>query len=168
MQLKGNLRHPMGLGELHLLLPVGNQHLVPLVLQNLAEVIRPGAGDPVGRPVLFASAGASREGVHHGHMQLLRQQYGIVEILLEALRDGGVGMYHVAVAAQGADFQMVLVQRLHELLPLPLVGQKLRRVAVGLAGEAAAADLHHLHAPLRQELTRLVKGQVSQRYRQCS
>ena len=77
-------------------------------------------------------------------------------------------MNHVPMAAQGADFQMVLIQRFHKGLSLALVCQKSRPVAVSLAGETAASDFHHLHASLCQELACLVKGQISQRNRQCT
>ena len=163
MQLQRDLVNVMSPGEGGLFLPVGDQHFVPLVLQRLAEVIGPGAGDPVGALVAGGAAGAAGEGVDHGNTQLLGQQDGVGEVLLVAGRDGGIGMDHVAVGAQGADLQAVLVDGIQKLLALGIVSQKSLRVAVCLAGEAAAADLHHLHALGSKKRAGLVQRETTQR-----
>ena len=48
VHLKGDLGDAMLLGKGGGLLPIGNQNLVPLVVEDLSKIVRPGAGDPVG------------------------------------------------------------------------------------------------------------------------
>jgi len=90
-------------GEFGPLLPVGDDYLVPLPGEDLLEMGRPGAGDPVGILRGVAVAGAAGEIDHHGHAEALGQQDGLaIDFPIDA-GDLLVGVERVAMAAQGAD-----------------------------------------------------------------
>ena len=84
---------------------------------------------------------------------------------MEGLGDGLVGVHGVSVGGERRDLQMVFFEgRLH-LVDLFGMGEKILGVAVRLAREAAAADLHRLHAEAGQILARLVEGLILQKNR---
>ena len=148
-------------GEGGRLFPVGDQHVVPLILQCGAEIRRPGAGDPVWGFVQRAAAGAAAEPHDAADAQLLRQQYGAYEIVVIRLRDRSVGVYGVAVHAQRGNLQPVPPEGFLERAQFLFVVQQYGGVAVRLAGIAAAAHLHRLYAFGLQKRAGLVQGLVS-------
>ena len=158
VHLKGDVGDVVGQGEGAGLLPVGNDLLVPLPVQDGQEVLGPGAGDPVGVLGTLVVAGAAREGDDGIHAHLLGQQDRVAEVLVELLGDGLVGVEGVTVGGQSADLHIVLLQGGHELVILGGVGQQLLGVAVSLAGVTARAQLNGVDAQTRQDLEGLVQG----------
>ena len=158
VHLKGDVGDVVGQGEGARLLPVGNDLLVPLPIQDGQEVLGPGAGDPVGVLGTLVVAGAAREGDDGVHAHLLGQQDGIAEVGVEGLGNGLVGVEGVTVAGQGADLHVVLLQGGDELIVLGGVGQQLCGVAVSLAGVTARAQLHGVDTQTRQDGEGLVQG----------
>ena len=73
-------------------------------------------------------------------------------------------MDHIAMGAEGADLQAVLVDGIQEFLALFVVVQQNLGVAVSLAGAAAAADLNHLYTVRCQECASLIQGHTAQRH----
>jgi len=73
-------------------------------------------------------------------------------------------MDHIAVGAQSADLEAMLVDGVQKFLALGIVLQQFFRVAVSLAGMSAAADLHHLNTVGCQERAGLVQRAVGQQY----
>ena len=164
MQLQCNLMYTMCLGKGNLLLPVRNQHLIPLVFQRLAEILRPGAGHPVGGLVLGTAAGTAGKGIHHADTQLFSQQNCVSEILFIRCGHCGIRMDHIAVGTQRADFQAVLMDGIQKILAFLIVLKQFLRVAVGVSGAAAAADFYHLNAVGRKKGTSLVQRESTKRY----
>src|SRR5580704_12691810 len=89
--------HAMVSGELRVLGPIGRDDLVPLPVEDLAVVGRPGAGDPVGSSGVRRIAGASGEVDYHRDTQHLGEQDGLAAHLPVLLRAGSIGMQRVAV-----------------------------------------------------------------------
>ena len=146
MHLKSNALYVVCLGKGAGLLPVGDQNLVPLPVQNLEEVLGPRAGYPVRILGIRRVTGTAGEGDHGVHAQLLRQQNALAEIGVECFGDSLVGMNRVAVAGQSADLKTVFLKKTLELGQLGLVVQQNVGIAVCLAGITAAADLHRFNA----------------------
>ena len=147
------------------LLPVGHEHFVPLVLHNVGEIVRPGAGNPVGGLVLRAAAGAAGESDHAGYAQLFRQQNGVDIVVMENLRHGGIGVHRVAVGGKSGDFQTVLFDGVAEFFDLLVILEQLGRVAVRLAGEAARTDFNGLNAGILQIFAGVVQASVRKQNR---
>ena len=148
------------LGEGHLLLPEGDHLPLPLPGHQLVEVVRPGAGHPIRVFGVVAVARTAGEANHPRHVQPLGQPDGIPEILMVRVAYAAVGVQGVHVATEGADLQPRRRHHLTESLQRALVGQQRRRVAVALADEAAAADLHHLAAEAAHRLQGLLERLV--------
>ena len=163
VQLQSDL-HIVRSCESGLFLPVGDQNIVPLVLQGSGEILGPGAGDPVGGLVAGGAAGAAGERVDHGNAQLLSQKNCIDKILFIRSSNSGVGMDHVAVSAQGADLQTMLMNGIQELLALLLVSQQFLSIAMGVARAAAAANLNSLNALGSEIAASLIQGHTAQRH----
>ena len=158
VHLKGDVGDVVGQSEGTCLLPVGNDLLVPLPVQNGQEVLGPGAGDPVGVLGTLVVAGAAREGDDGVHTHLLGQQNGVAEVGVEGLGNGLVGMEGIAVAGQSADLYVVLLQSGDELVVLGGIGQELRGVAVSLAGVTARAQLYGVNAQTGEDLQSLLQS----------
>ena len=148
VHLKGDLGHAMLLGKCGGLFPIGDQNLVPLIVEDLAEIIGPGAGHPVGRLVGGRSTGTAREGHDGVNTQLLSQQHRVVEIVVIALGDRGIGMHRVAMAGKAGKRHVVTRKRVLELRELRVVRKQNLGVCMILAGIAAAADLDCLDPQL--------------------
>ena len=158
VHLKGDVGDVVGQGEGTRLLPVGNDLLIPLPVQDGEKILGPGAGDPVGVLGALVVAGAAREGDDGIHAHLLGQQDRVAEVGVEGRGDGRVGMEGVAVAGQRAHLHVVLLQGGDEFIVLGGVGQQLGGVAVSLAGVTARAQLYGVDAQTGQNLQGLVKG----------
>ena len=139
-------------------LPVGDQLLIPLPIQNGKEILRPRAGHPVGVLGFLAVAGTAGEGDDRIDTHLFRQQNRIAEISVVACRQFPVGVQGVAVRRQGADLHVILFEECHEGVILCRVSQQLFGVAVRLAGVAARAELHRVDVHRRQDLQRFLQG----------
>ena len=75
-----------------------------------------------------------------------RHEHRVAHVLIERRGHFLVRVNRVAVAGERADLHVILLDKAAEFLELRFVVQKHLRVAVVLAREAAAADLHHLDA----------------------
>ena len=162
MHFEGNLLNAVGAHELDFLLPVRNQNLVPLILENLGIIVRPGAGDPVGGLVVLAAAGAAGEGYHGVHMHFLGEHDGVFKVLMELPGDFLVGMHGVAMGGQRRDFEVVFLQGREHFVDLLGMCEEFPGVTVRLAGEA---DFHGLHAQTGKILAGVLKGSVLQKNR---
>src|SRR5918912_1147967 len=87
---------------------VGRNPLVPLSLQGLEEVLRPGAGHPVGALRPFGVAGAAGEGYDPPDPQLGGEPHGVTEPFVMFSGHALVGVERVAAAGEGADLQPLL------------------------------------------------------------
>ena len=166
MHLQRDLLYAIVRSELDGLLPVGDEHVVPLIHQRIGEVRRPGAGDPVGRLVLRRAAGAAGEGDDRLDAQLFSQTAGVEEIVVVALGHFGVGMHAVAVRGERGDFKAVVGNDRLELFELRGVVEQNVRIAVALARAAAGADFQRLYAGISQVLARVLEGHAIKRNRQ--
>ena len=146
------------------LLPVGNQNLVPLPVENLRVVVRPRACDPVGVLRIGAVAGAAGEADYRVDAELLAHEDRVDEVVVVLFRDFLVRVDRIAVAAEGADLQAVPVHRLLELAERLLVVKKDLGLAVGVARVAAASDLDALGAGIRKIFHRFGGGKVAEQH----
>ena len=150
MHLQGDFLNAVRRSKSRRLAPVGNQHLVPLVIQNLRVILRPRARHPVGGFILRAAAGAAAETHDTLDAEPFGQKHRAHEIITEFFRGIRVRMNGIAVSAQRADFQMVLPEHLLKRVQLIVIVQKLCRVAMRFARKAAATDLDRLYAAVRE------------------
>ena len=128
-----------------LLDPEGDEHIVPLVVENLRIFVRPGTGDPVGIFRSGAVARAAGKGKHLIDFQFLGQQQCVVKIGLVPCGGFLIRIDHIAVAAERADRHSEFFYRLLKLFELGFVFQQLTRVAMSLSGITAAADLQRFN-----------------------
>ena len=168
MQLQCDFMYVMRFCKSNLFFPVRNQNIIPLVLQDLGKIIRPGAGNPVGCLVLRRAAGATGECIYNRNTKLFCQQDRIGQILIEFLCNCFIRMYCIPVCTQCTDLQTIFVNCVQKLFLLVFISQKLCRIAVCRSREAAASDLHHLYALLRQKFTCRIQGHIAQSNRQYS
>ena len=159
MHLKGDA-HAVRLGKIARLTPVGQDHVVPLIVKDREEVLGPGAGHPV--RVLGAGmvTGAAREGHQRINTKLLGKQDRVAVVGIKLLCDLGVRVHGVAVCGERGDRHTVVGHRLFEFGKRRLVGQQCLGVAVRLAGIAARTDLQRLNAKRGKLIKRLLKGQA--------
>jgi len=80
------------------LFPVRNDHLVPLVLENLMVFGRPAIGGPIGHLVPGRAAGTAGESDNDRNLELLGKSHRAAERFRIALGYPAVGMHGVAVA----------------------------------------------------------------------
>ena len=146
VQLKADLVHTVVGGEFHEFRPIGEQHIVPLIVQNIAEFIRPRAGDPVRVFRCRAVARTAGEGVDLMDTELFRKQNRLTHFIVELLCNVLVRMHGVAVAADGADFNVVFFDKILEFLQFGFAVQQHLGIRVLFAGIAARTDLHHFDA----------------------
>ena len=125
-------------------------------------IIRPGTGNPVGRAILRAAAGTAAEAHNALYAQPFGQQHRVLKILPKGFGHVRVGMDGVAVRAERRQFQTVFLQYALECGQCAFILQKKGRVAMRLAGIAAAADFHRVHAALGQVLHGAFKGHIAQ------
>ena len=154
--------HPVRGGKGGRTPPVGNEHLLPLVFQNFLIIIRPGTGNPVGRAILRAAAGTAAEAHNALYAQPFGQQHRVLKVLPKGFGHVRVGMDGVAVRAERRQLQTVFLQYALECGQRAFILQKKGRVAMRLAGIAAAADFHRVHAALGQVLHGAFNGHVAQ------
>src|SRR5215469_18971466 len=102
-------------GKLGVLDPIRSDYLVPLPVQNSAELGRPWAGHPVGCYGVRRIARAAGEVHRYRNTQLFRQKDGFPAGLPMQLRRGLVGVQQIPVTAQSTDCEAVIIQSLLEI-----------------------------------------------------
>ena len=135
--------------------PLGDRRLVPLVVQNLLRLRRPGGRNPHRRPVPGAPGGQAAH--HHDlpHPQQLRQAEGLHRHLPVPLIGQGI-----AGAVQGAEVQAPPPLGVQPPLPGGRRGQQALQVRVGGGGPVARADLQGLNPLPGAEIQHLLIGQI--------
>src|SRR5689334_14731184 len=102
-------------GEFRVFLPVRRYYLVPLPVEDRAEVRRPRAGDPVGSLGIRSVTRASGKIDHRRYSKLFGKQNCLTAYVTMLLPDGLVGMERVAVTTQGADAEAMIGDDLLEI-----------------------------------------------------
>ena len=141
--------------HVHQFFPLGNRHLVPLVVQDVLGLRRPGGGDPHRRPVAGTPGGQTAH--HHDllHAQLLRQTEGLFRHIPFLFIGQGV-----AGAVQGAQLDVPAAHLDHPPLPGRFGGHHLVQINMRCAGPVSGADLHSVNVLLRAEIQHLLKGHI--------
>jgi hypothetical protein len=111
MHFDGDL-HAMVGGEFSMLDPVGRHHFVPLPVENLEVVGRPGASDPVRSSRVRRVAGTAGEIHDHRDAEPFGEQDGLAAHFLVEFGAGFIGMQRVAVATERADGCAMIGQHL--------------------------------------------------------
>jgi hypothetical protein len=94
---------PWSGGETLHFAPVGDGDLIPLVIEHLQELRRPGTGDPVGGLVARRARRQAGERIDDRHAERLRQPDGLAQFLVGPRRHGRVGAERIVVDAQCAE-----------------------------------------------------------------
>ncbi len=102
MHLDGDPHAVVG-GEFAVLSPVRRYDFVPLPVENIEIVGRPGARDPVGSLRFGRVAGASGKIDNHRYAELFSQLDGLATDFAIVRGAGWVRMQRIAMAAQRAD-----------------------------------------------------------------
>ena len=84
-------------------LPVRDCHRVPLVVEHLQVVRRPGTGDPVRALVTGGAGGKARGGVDDGHLEERGKLHRLSENGIRLRGKRRVGAQRLVVAGEGAD-----------------------------------------------------------------
>ena len=142
------------LRELLFLLPVRNKLLVPLVIEDVEELRRPGGGDPVGVRSGRAVAGTAGEGIDDRNAEPFREQYGAGNDGVVIAGDLFIRMDGVAVRGERGDDKSARLELAAERLRGAGIGNEQFRIAVVVAGEAPDAELGGLDAVSGEEIER--------------
>ena len=163
MRLECDLRQSRLPCERSFVAPVRNRHLVPLPFECLAVIRRPGARHPVRSTSIRTVAGTTGEAVDDVDAELDGETRGLAPRLVRLARERLVRVKRVAVAAEGADLQAALFDRIEQRTTLARVGEQRIGIAVGTARIVAGAELdgiepechdaveHRLERKLREE-----------------
>jgi type 1 glutamine amidotransferase len=156
----GDLHAVIG-SEAGVLDPVRRDHFVPLPIQHLQEVWRPGARHPVGGGGVGRIARTSGEVDHHRDAELLGQQYGLAGDFAIVLRMRLIRMERIPVTTQGTDADAVIG---HNLLELTKRGGILehRELAVRIAGIVSGSKLYGINLQGRKFLENRGQRQLGQ------
>ena len=163
MKLEGYLVDAVLLGESDGLSPIGNEYFIPLPLEYLGEVVRPGADDPVGILRVLLVAGAAGESVDLMNTELLGEKDGVLYRLVELGGNSLVRMDGVAVAAERAYLKAAVRDGGFEGVQSRRIGEQGVGVGMGVAGVTAAAYLDHLNALGFEILESLFERKVAQK-----
>ena len=150
MHFDGDLYAVVG-GELCVFDPIGRYHFIPLPVEHLEVIWRPGAGHPVGGGGMGRIAGASREVDNYGNPKLFGKQDGLAAYLAVVLRMGLIRMQRVAVTTQGTDADSVVGENLLELGERCGILQH-RKLAVRIAGIISRAEFDGINLERREFL----------------
>ena len=148
--------------------PVGSGPLVPLPLEGLGEVRRPGAGHPVRLHGLRPTARAAGEGDHRRHPELLGELHRIAVVAIVRLGDLAPRMERITMAGEGADLQPAGGDRVLEPLPRRVVFEQRRGICVRRSGISAHPDLDGLAAGGRDVVQRLLERSLAEQDREDS
>src|SRR5438874_1828313 len=97
-------------------LPVRQQHLIPLIVQNLRELRRPSTGDPVRGTISRSAARTATERTDDIDSQFRRQAHGDVLGALMPASYRRIGMDGIAMARQSTEGQAMAGEVVFDLL----------------------------------------------------
>ena len=146
MHLDGNL-HAMICSKLGALDPVGRDHLVPLPAEHVGIIGRPRTGDPVGRLCASMVSRATAEVDNDGYTEFFGKEDGLavdVAVMMGSLR---IGMQGIAVAAERADGDVVVLQLPLELSQLSIALQH-RQFAVSVTDIVSRGQFEMMNVQL--------------------
>ena len=155
----------MVLQERVLLRPVGDDDLVPLVVQDVAEVVGPRAGDPVrvggGGAIARAAAEAvdDRDAEQAGDLDAVDERLGVFG------GDGLVRVKGVAVAGNRGDGQAAIFDLLEERVAGFLAGEEGLDVEVGRSGVGTGAKFDGLDAFCLYDVESFVERLIAEQCR---
>ena len=141
--------------------PIGQHNLVPLVIERLAKIEWPGAGDPIGRTVVWSTTRATREGNDAVDAQFFGHQDSIGDIGAMRRTDLGVGMQRVGVGAQRADRQAPLIDSIFQSRSGVVILQQFCRFAIAVTHIATTGDLDGLHTHRLNIVQHLIKRDIA-------
>jgi len=145
-----------------LLGPVRNHNFLPLVLEDVAELVGPGASDPVRVDRRRAVARASREAVDARHTQQASEFDAVHKRLVVILRDRLHRVQGVAVARDRGDHEPAAFYVVNQLLPRGVALQQLLNVKVRSPRIRSGSKLNGLNAFGRDDIERLLASLVSE------
>ena len=146
--------------ECYKILPVINKNL-PLILEDLTEIVRPCAYNPVRILRGLAIARAAGEAVDLMQAIFFSHQNCVAHVLIISRSQLLIRVDRVAVAGECADFHIILLDGIAELLILRFIVEQNFRIAVIFARIAAAADFDHLDAHGLEILQCVLKRHVA-------
>src|ERR1700704_2257502 len=144
MHLDGDTEAVIG-GEFCVLDPIGRDNFVPLPLEYVQILRRPGTSHPVGRLGTGRIAGTAGEIDDGGDAQLLRQENSLAADLAGLLRALTIWMKRVSMTAQSADSRAAIGELLLELAELRNIIEH-RQAAVRIARIIACAKFDRMDA----------------------
>ncbi len=144
--------------------PIRCCHFLPLPVQDLQEVRRPGAGHPVRVSGVRRVAGAPRKGDHVLHADLVGEPDRLPEGLIVSAGRLLVRMERVSMARQCADLQTPAGDEVHEsLLPVTVVDQFID-IAVTVSRCASCPDLDRFDTRLLDVIEGFLEGTVGEEH----
>ena len=146
--------------ECYKILPVIDKNL-PLILEDLTEIVRPCAYNPVRILRGLAIARATGEAVDLMQAVFFSHQNCVAHVLIISRSQLLIRVDRVAVAGECADFHIILLDGIAELLILCFIVEQNFRIAVIFARIAAAADFDHLDAHGLEILQCVLKRHVA-------
>ena len=159
--LECDLLNAVGLSQLDRLLPVRDQYLVPLPVQDLGGDRRPAGDDPVRRVILCRAARAAG---HHNDLldaEQTSQLEGLFDNFLMLLAFL-VRCKLVARAVEHLEHQTALCDRVHVILAGFLAGQHGIQINMRCLGPVAAGDLDGLVAECGNRVQHFFKRHVAE------
>ena len=157
-----NLLHAVLFCEFHGVFPIGNQHLVPLIVQNIEVFRRPRAGYPVGLFGIGISAGATGEGYDTFNADLSGENASRLEVLLECFRDFFIGMNAVSVHRDCRNGGVILFESIHQFFTSLWIVNELFGVRVHGSGISAHAEFELMNAVVSQIFKAFVQRHSSE------
>ena len=161
MHLDGHL-DPVLVGESASILPVGDDDLGPLPLQDARKVWRPGSGHPVGASVLRPAARAAREHVDDWDAQRRGQAHRLAVGLVVPPGQVAVGMDGVAVDRQATDDEVAAGELVQIVVACLLALQERVHVDVVRARVVAGTNLHCIEARGDEEIQHVCQGEFAE------
>lgn len=103
-------------GIFGLFLPIRDEHVVPLVIEDMEKILRPRASDPVRSLIFGRTTGAAGESNDHRNFEFVCENAGTFEIFMEFCSDLFIGMDGVAMGRKCRNFDIVLFKEILECL----------------------------------------------------
>src|ERR1700733_11248617 len=128
------------------------RHLfLPLPVQNVEILRRPGARDPVRMLGVVAIAGTARKVDYHRNFQLLGQPQGLSAGFLKSFGERRIGMQRISMTAQRTDRKTAVFELELELTQRSAIAEHRQRT-VRVARVIAGAQFHSVDVQALQSL----------------